>query len=230
MSDQAQGLRRLFGQIEPKLIAVLSGSGDGLKSRFIQNLTATITAIGYTSQVHRPRAGAAIDLRAIAKKLEKTGSCEIVLFDLPECDAADRLYQVADVVDFILITRPNAASLKKSYLSLRSLARDIGRFNVGCVVSGASSPQEADAVARGLSAAAETFLSVAVRYLGYLPDCIYEVKASAMNRPVVAAFPDAESTQTFKMIAKKLMSAVPAKSAVHRQLAASMSIDRSHTI
>jgi flagellar biosynthesis protein FlhG len=230
MSDQAQGLRRLFGQTEPKLIAVLSGSGDGVKTRFVQNLTAAIAATGYTAQAHRPRAGSAIDLRAVSKKLERTGSSEIILFDLPECDAADRLYQTAAVVDFILITRPNAASLKKSYLSLRSLARDIGRFSVSCVVSGATSPPEAIAVARGLSAAAETFLSIAVRYLGYLPDCAYEVKACAMNRPVIAAFPDAEAAEALKAIAQKLMTAVPAKGAPHRQLPPNTSTNRSHII
>jgi MinD-like ATPase involved in chromosome partitioning or flagellar assembly len=230
MSDQAQGLRRLFGQIEPKLVVVLSGSGDGVKNRFVQNLTAAVAATGYTAQAYRPRTGAAIDLPALAKKVEKTQCSEIILFDLPECDAADRLYQTAGLVDFILITRPNAASLKKSYLSLRGLARDIGRFSVSCVVSGASSSKEADVVARGLSAAAETFLSVAVRYLGYLPDCAYETKACAMNRPVVAAFPDSEAAEALKVIAKKMMNAVPAKGVPHRQLTSNMSINRSHTI
>jgi hypothetical protein len=66
MSDQAQGLRRLFGQIEPKLVVVLSGSGDGVKNRFVQNLTAAVAATGYTAQAYRPRTGAAIDLPALA--------------------------------------------------------------------------------------------------------------------------------------------------------------------
>jgi MinD-like ATPase involved in chromosome partitioning or flagellar assembly len=206
----------MFGHATPKLVALISGGGDEFKTRFAQNLIAAATSLGYVAHLHRPRQSGEINLQALARESDQSRHADLLLFDLPECDAADRLFLAEPAINFLLVTQPTAACLKRSYLSLRGLVRDLGRLQVGCVVAGVNSDVEGNATAKGLSAAAESFLAVPVRYFGNVPNCPFELRSRKTQRPVTVAFPDSPASQAFKIIANNIMHSTVVGIAAHR--------------
>ncbi|SCK06195.1 flagellar synthesis regulator FleN [Vogesella sp. LIG4] len=106
--------------------------------------------------------------------------------------------------NLVLVLSPDADSLTQGYASLKRLAGDYARRRFNVLVNQARDFNEAQAVFTRLSAVAGDYLSVALRWVGFVPTDNTLRKSQTLRRPTVEAFGDSEAAQACSQLAQML--------------------------
>jgi flagellar biosynthesis protein FlhG len=109
---------------------------------------------------------------------------------------------VAD--NLILVLTPQAESLTNAYAVIKRLASQYGRQCFNVLVNRARHLEEARELFARLSSVASEFLTVALRWVGFVPEDQAVRRSSVLHRPSVEAFPRSESSTAFAQLAAVL--------------------------
>ncbi|BEV73653.1 MULTISPECIES: flagellar synthesis regulator FleN [unclassified Paludibacterium] len=109
---------------------------------------------------------------------------------------------VAD--NLVLILTPQAESLTMAYATIKRLASQYGRTCFNVLVNRARHLEEARELFTRLSAVASEFLTVALRWVGFVPEDSAIRRSLALHRPSIEAFPQSESSIAFAQLAAVL--------------------------
>ncbi|TDR82664.1 MinD/ParA family ATP-binding protein [Paludibacterium purpuratum] len=109
---------------------------------------------------------------------------------------------VAD--NLILVLTPQAESLTMAYATIKRLATMYGRTCFNVLVNRARHLEEARELFARLSSVASEFLTVALRWVGFVPEDGAIRRSQALHRPSLEAFPQSESSIAFAQLAAVL--------------------------
>lgn len=109
---------------------------------------------------------------------------------------------VAD--NLVLVLTPQAESLTNAYAAIKRLASQYGRQCFNVLVNRARHLEEARELFARLSSVASEFLTVALRWVGFVPEDPVIRRSSVLHRPSVEAFPHSESSTAFAQLAAVL--------------------------
>lgn len=110
--------------------------------------------------------------------------------------------QAAQEVLVVVCDEP--ASITDAYALIKVLNRDYGIFKFNVVANMVHSHDEAQKMFRKLSAVADKFLNVALRYVGEIPYDEMLRKAVKKREPVIKAYPRSKSALAFRELAKQV--------------------------
>ncbi len=126
----------------------------------------------------------------------------VLLIDAPPLLDDPTPLCIAD--NLVLVLSPDAESLTQGYAALKRLAGDYARRRINVLVNRARDFDEAQAIFTRLSAVAGDYLSVALRWVGFVPLDTTLRKSQTLRRPTVEAFPDCEAAQAYRQLAQML--------------------------
>lgn len=106
----------------------------------------------------------------------------------------------------LLVLNPNAVAITESYALIKRMAMQDGRHSFDLVVNKARDEQEARAVFGNIAQVARRHLQVRVEFLGYIPLDDRLKRATQLCRPVIDAFPLAQSAPAFGELGRSLLS------------------------
>lgn len=104
----------------------------------------------------------------------------------------------------LLVLNATASAITESYALIKRMAMQDGRQSFEMVVNKARDEQEARAVFGNVAQVARHHLQVRVEFLGYIPLDDKLKRATQLCRPVVEAFPSAQSALAFGELGRKL--------------------------
>jgi flagellar biosynthesis protein FlhG len=107
----------------------------------------------------------------------------------------------------LLVLNATASGITESYALLKQMAMHNGRQAFDIVVNKVSSEREALAVFDNMSLVARVHLQVRLEYLGYIPVDQKLKRATQLCRPVIEAFPAAQSSYSIREVAQGLLRA-----------------------
>lgn len=126
----------------------------------------------------------------------------MLLIDAPALIEDPAPLCIAD--NLVLVLSPDADSLTQGYASLKRLAGDYARRRFNVLVNRAQDFNEAQAVFNRLSGVAGDYLSVALRWVGFVPLDHTVRKSQTLRRPTVEAFADSEAALACRQLAQML--------------------------
>lgn len=104
----------------------------------------------------------------------------------------------------LLVLNATASAITESYALVKRMAMQDGRQNFEMVVNKVRDEQEARAVFANVAQVARRHLHVRVEFLGYIPLDDKLKRATQLCRPVVEAFPSAQSALAFGELGRNL--------------------------
>jgi flagellar biosynthesis protein FlhG len=107
----------------------------------------------------------------------------------------------------LLVLNATATGITESYALLKQMAMHNGRQAFDIVINKVGSEREALAVFDNMSLVARVHLQVRLEYLGYIPVDEKLKRATQLCRPVVEAFPSAQSSYAIREVAQGLLRA-----------------------
>jgi flagellar biosynthesis protein FlhG len=119
------------------------------------------------------------------------------------------LFFVGAAQEALLVVSPEPTSLTDSYAAVKVLSRSAGVRRFDVVVNQAPSEAAARETFQRLSSVTDRFLTVEVRYLGWLPRDENVHRAIMAQTPVVELFPQAPVSRALATIADKLLESPP---------------------
>ena len=105
----------------------------------------------------------------------------------------------------LVVLNTTASAITEGYALIKRMALKDGRQRFEVVVNKALDEQEARVIFGNIAQVAQRHLRVRVEYLGYIPADEKLKRATQLCRPVVEAFPDAESARAFGELGRSLM-------------------------
>ena len=126
----------------------------------------------------------------------------VLLIDCPAIADDPAPACIAD--NLILVLSPDADSLTQGYASLKRLAAEYARRRFNILVNRAQDFGEAQAVFNRLNSVAGDYLSVALRWVGFVPLDNTVRKSQTLRRPTVEAFADCEAALAYRQLAEML--------------------------
>jgi flagellar biosynthesis protein FlhG len=105
----------------------------------------------------------------------------------------------------LLVLNPTASGITESYSLLKQMAMHNGRQAFDIVVNKVGSEREALAVFDNMAQVARRHLQVHLEYLGHIPVDEKLKRATQLGRPVIEAFPAAQSSYAMREIAQGLL-------------------------
>lgn len=105
----------------------------------------------------------------------------------------------------LLVLNVTASAITESYALIKRMAMQDGRRSFEMVVNKARDEQEARAVFANVAQVARRHLQVRVEFLGYIPLDDKLKRATQLCRPVVEAFPSAQSALAFGELGRNLI-------------------------
>ncbi len=114
---------------------------------------------------------------------------EFVLIDTP---ADDDLALAAVADDIVLVLSPDGAGLTETYAAVKRLSTDFGRRKFNVLVNRAHGLDEAQQLFQRLSRVASEYLTVSLRWVGFVPEDHRMKRAAVMKTTAVQAFSDCE--------------------------------------
>jgi flagellar biosynthesis protein FlhG len=132
--------------------------------------------------------------------LERDAS--VVLLDVPSPAVDPVPSSVAD--NLILVLTPQPESLTMAYATIKRLANQYGRQCFNVLVNRARNMEQARELFARLSAVTSEFLTVSLRWLGFVPEDSSIRRGKALHRPSIEAFPQSESSVAFAQLAAVL--------------------------
>jgi flagellar biosynthesis protein FlhG len=126
----------------------------------------------------------------------------VLLADVPSpvmdpvpCAVADNL---------ILILTPDAESLTAAYATIKRLSNTHGRQRFNVLVNRVQHMEQARELFTRLASVASEFLTVSLRWLGFVPRDPAIRRSQALHRPLQEAFAQSESSVAFAQLASML--------------------------
>jgi len=104
----------------------------------------------------------------------------------------------------LLVLNASASAITESYALIKRMAMQDGRQSFEMVVNKARDEQEARAIFGNVAQVARRHLQVRVEFLGYIPLDDKLKRATQLCRPVVEAFPSAQSALAFGELGRNL--------------------------
>jgi flagellar biosynthesis protein FlhG len=105
----------------------------------------------------------------------------------------------------LLVLNATADGITESYALLKQMAAQNGRVAFDLLVNKARNEQEAQTVYENMAQVAQRHMQVQLRYLGSIPQDGQLEQAAQMRRPLLEVFPQADTSQAFIGLARKLM-------------------------
>ena len=106
--------------------------------------------------------------------------------------------------EVLVVVCDEPASITDAYALIKVLNRDLGMFKFNVLTNMVSSETEARRLFNKLSAVADHFLDVALRFAGAIPYDDMLRKAVKKRQPVLTAYPGSGSARAFKALAKEI--------------------------
>ncbi|POZ62104.1 MinD/ParA family ATP-binding protein [Chromobacterium alticapitis] len=132
--------------------------------------------------------------------LERDASA--LLVDAPSPSQDPIPASVAD--NLVLVLTPEADSLTTAYANIKRLASLYGRQRFNVLINRARHLDEARELFTRLSAVASEFLTVSLRWVGFVPQDNAVRRSQTLRRPLMEAFPDSEAAAAFSQLAAVL--------------------------
>lgn len=126
----------------------------------------------------------------------------VLLIDVPAPAQDPVPASVAD--NLILVVTPAAESLTVAYANIKRLATGFGRQRFNVLVNRAKHLEEARELFTRLSAVTSEYLTVSLRWLGFVPEDGAIKRSQTLHRPVMEAFPNSEAAVAFSQLAAVL--------------------------
>ncbi|PKN08756.1 MAG: MinD/ParA family protein [Deltaproteobacteria bacterium HGW-Deltaproteobacteria-8] len=109
--------------------------------------------------------------------------------------------------ELVVVVNPEVTSLTDSYALIKVLHGRGLSWPPLVLINRAQSPQAAELAFRRIQATAQKHLKLNCTYLGYLPEDVSVARASALQRPVLEAFPQSAFAQAVVQAAGRLAGA-----------------------
>lgn len=103
-----------------------------------------------------------------------------------------------------LVLNATASAITESYALIKRMAMQDGRRDFGIIINKVRDEQEAQAVFDNVAQVAHRHLRAHLDYLGYIPLDDKLRRATQLGRPVVEAFPSAQSALAFGELGRSL--------------------------
>ncbi|WP_239690865.1 MinD/ParA family ATP-binding protein [Chromobacterium sphagni] len=133
--------------------------------------------------------------------LERDASALLIDVPNPGLDAIPA--SVAD--NLVLVLTPAAESLTTAYANIKRLASQYGRQRFNVLINRARHLDEARELFTRLSAVTGEFLTVSLRWVGFVPHDNTVRRSQTLHRPLMEAFPDSEAAAAFSQLAAVLL-------------------------
>ncbi|MBI4476548.1 MAG: MinD/ParA family protein [Acidobacteria bacterium] len=118
---------------------------------------------------------------------------------------SDNVIQILGMSQRVLVvTSPEPTAVVDAYAVIKILSTVDPRKELGLIVNGARSQDEADLLFRQLDIAVTRFLHRRVHYLGFVLDDPSVREAVLAQRPVVDHLPQAPASRCFRMLARRV--------------------------
>jgi flagellar biosynthesis protein FlhG len=105
----------------------------------------------------------------------------------------------------ILVTNAGATALAEAYGMVKLLQRELNKRRLSVLVSMAHSEADADAAFRNISAVAQRYLQLDLRFLGHVPADRRMQDAERSGRPLVEMFPHAPASAQLRRHAQRIL-------------------------
>ncbi|AAQ58698.1 MinD/ParA family ATP-binding protein [Chromobacterium violaceum] len=125
-----------------------------------------------------------------------------LLIDAPDPVRDPIPASVAD--NLVLVLTPDADSLTAAYANIKRLASRFGRQRFNVLINRARHLEEAHELFTRLSAVASEFLTVSLRWVGFVPHDNAVRRSQTLRRPLMEAFPDSEAAAAFSQLSAVL--------------------------
>lgn len=126
----------------------------------------------------------------------------VLLIDSPPVSVDPVPAGIAD--NLVLVLTPDASSLTEAYAAIKRLASRYGRQRFNILINRARHLEEARELFTRLSAVTAEFLTVSLRWVGFVPRDGAIRRSQTLHRPVQDAFPDSEASAAFAQLAAVL--------------------------
>lgn len=130
---------------------------------------------------------------------------DMVLVDMEEATDPDALPLGLAASEIMLVLPPGGTAITQGYTLVKRLAHNFGKRQFRLLLNRMESPEQAQALANNFAHTAERYLGVSVDYLGYIPLDERLTRAGHLRTSVVDAFPVAQSTSQFRILADGLL-------------------------
>jgi flagellar biosynthesis protein FlhG len=105
--------------------------------------------------------------------------------------------------EIIIKLNRHSESIKDSYALIKKIYNQLGSRAFGIIVDNASEEQ-ASTIFSNISDAARRFMQIELEYFGAIPPDVHLSRAAKLGRSVMEAFPLANASSAFKLIADRL--------------------------
>lgn len=146
------------------------------------------------------------DLKEIENKTN------FILIDTPAGIGSNVINFLCAASDVVVITMPEPTAIIDAYATIKVLHKYSPNKRIWIVVNNVSHFQEAEQVFEQLAKTAAYFLKHKIEYLGAIPIDPELLKAIREQTPVVEYSPNAPSSRSFRVIARRLYLALGANS------------------
>ena len=106
--------------------------------------------------------------------------------------------------EVLIVVCDEPASITDAYALIKLLSKEQGIFKFHILANMVDGPQQGREVYAKLSKVSNSFLDVALEYLGHVPQDEHLQKAVKRQKAVVEAFPRSRSAQAFQTLSKKV--------------------------
>ena len=136
---------------------------------------------------------------------EASHGMDLVLVDAAAREGGLISSSLAPEQPLLLVLNATASAITESYALIKRMALRDGRQSFEVVVNKARDADEAQTVFGNVAQVARRHLQARVEYLGYIPLDEKLKRATQLCRPVLEAFPAAQSALAFGELGRKLM-------------------------
>ena len=136
---------------------------------------------------------------------EAASEVDVVLVDATTYKDPDISGSLTFNQPLTLVLNSTASAITESYALIKRMAMQDGRQHFGIVVNKACDEQAARLIFGNVAQVARRHLQVCVEYLGYIPFDEKLKRATQLCRPVLDAFPTAQSALAFGELGRNLM-------------------------
>ena len=195
----------LFGLASPRSVADVVAGECSLEEAVVEGPRGVhvLPAASGRSDLSAKRPGELAPV--LVPLLAATSRYDLVVVDLGAGIGPTAVGLAACCDRAILVTTPEPTSLADAYATLKVLGRESPDLAVEVLVNVVKNAREARATHDRLERLAQRFLGAAPPLIGYLPRDARLAEAVRLQRPVVEAFPLAESSRGLVHLAGRLL-------------------------
>jgi flagellar biosynthesis protein FlhG len=148
-------------------------------------------------------------LRLLCETEELEQDFDVVLIDTGAGISPNVIFFNIVSHDNIMIVCPEPASMSDAYVLMKILALRYQRKTFKILMNSVKEESEAARVLESITQACQRFLGVSISHFGNIPYDRRIREAVRSQKPVVALYPDADSSQSFSELAARLLASIP---------------------